>query len=239
MKRASKLIVWLVFISLGAACGGCAREEPSIEIPLNKIWGYQMPGTLDIETLEPDHFGPAARQRLEQNPTDLYNSSLSHQIYMAIGCQVDKKQPIGPGFAVAGTGHEALAAVKKIMEQDQISPQIFPVGTEVSLFFFTRDCWPLKLKNVAMLDNTISIRYQHVPHALNRAYATVSYRYFALIPLGKLPVGNYAVDMVQTTERKYTGQGFETVGKEVGEKRVCKSFAFVIIGRDEEESNHP
>lgn len=55
---------------------------------------------------------------------------------MAIRHQVEENQPIGPGFAVAGTGYEALAAAKEIVVQNKIPSQTFPAGTEVSLFSF-------------------------------------------------------------------------------------------------------
>jgi len=69
-------------------------------------------------------------------------------------------------------------------------------------------------------------------------YATVVNRYFALIPIGKLPTGSYAVDVVQTTERAYTMPGFQEASKEVGEKRICKSFAFTIVQGKKEAANN-
>jgi len=235
MKRASNLIVWAVLMFLLGAISGCSSEEPGIEIPLGKIWAWEMPGTKDIRTLEPKHFGPAVRQLPGQPQYDLVESSLWYQIYMAIDFSPEK-QPVGPGFAVAGTEHKALAAVTEALKQNLKPLQTFPFGAEISLFFFTRDSgWPLHLKSVVKSGNTLTIRYYFVPHRSTGFIAGSSNRYFALIPLGKLPVGNYVVDMVQTMEKKYTGGDFQTVGKEFGEKCVCKSFAFTVV-RDEEGS---
>jgi len=239
MKRASNRIVWLVLILLLSVCSGCSREEPGVEIPLNTIWGFQMAETLDIQTLEPDHFGLALRQLSAKEQIDLYDNSLSHRIYFAIGRREDEKQPIRTGFAVAGTGREALTRVKKIMDEDQILQQKFPAGTDVSLFFFTRDSgWPVRIKSIVKYENnnTIVIQYYPVPHKLRGTHAMVTYRHFALIPIGKLSASNYVVDVVQTTERKYTGQKFQRIGKEFGEERVCKSFAFSVAANRKDET---
>ncbi len=238
MKRASNLIVWPVLMLLLATSVGCSREEPGVEIPLNKIWAWKMPGTQDIKTLEPKHFGPTVRKLPEQEQVDLLLSSLSQQIDFAIGRQTDEKQPIGPGFAVAGTGHKALASVKEAMEQDQMPSQTFTFGTDISLFFFTRSSgWPVQLKSVAKLENTITVQYYFVPHRSNDLIFGRSNRYFALIPLGILPAGSYSVNAFQTIERKYTGRDFQTVDKEAGEKRVCKSFTFTVVQDENEACN--
>jgi len=235
MKRANNFSVCLVLIFLGAACSGCEREEPGVEIPLNKIWGHAIPGTQDMHLLEPEHFGPVVRQLPGQEQHDLFESSLWYQIHMAIDPPSGEQQ-IGPGFAVAGTGHESLAAVKKILQQEQKPSQAFPAGAKVSLFFFTRDSyWPVHIKSVAKSENAITIRYYFVPHRSTGLVAGSSCRYFALIPLGKLPVGNYAVDVIQTLERKYQGRGYQVLGKEVGEKYVCKSFAFTVVHDEKED----
>jgi len=134
MQRTSYLVVWPVLVLFSVVSGGCAREEPGVEIPLNEIWAKGMSSTQNIRTLEPDHFGPTEGLFPGQNQVELLDSSLSNKIHMAIGRQADEKQPIGPGFAVAGTGRQALSAVKDVMEQDQTPQQNFLVGTDVSLF---------------------------------------------------------------------------------------------------------
>lgn len=239
MKRANNRTVWAVLMVLLVGSNGCARQEPGVEIPLNKIWARAIQGTQDIYLLEPDHFGPAVRQLPGQEQLDLLLSSLSQQIEFAIRRRADGKQPIGPGFVVAGSGREALAAVKEVMEQDQMPPQTFFAGTEMSLFFFTRLTGrPVQLKNVAKSGNTITIGYYFVPRKSNGMYTMAMHRYFAVIPLGNLPAGTYAVDMVQTTVRKYTGRKFRAVSKEVGKQLVCQSFVFTVMPNEKEARNN-
>jgi len=78
MQRTSKLIVWPVLVLLlFVGIRGCSR---GVEIPLDTIWtrGIRgMPGTQNIETLEPGHFGPAVRQLSDQEQIDLLDSSLT------------------------------------------------------------------------------------------------------------------------------------------------------------------
>jgi len=228
-RTSNNLILWPVLILLMVASSGCSSEEPGVEIPLNTIWGYLMPGTLDIETLEPDHFGPAVRQLPEQERIDLLMSSLCQQISQSIHRQSEMKQPIGTGFAVAGTGREALAAVKEALGKNQIPPQTFPADTEVSLFFFTRDSGRyVHLKDVRQGKGFATIRYRFVPHSISIKITANMTRHFVLIPVGKIPAGQYEVDIVQSPMEKKYRKHHQAVSEEWVEKIICKSFWFAI-----------
>jgi len=234
MKRVNYRIVGLALVLLGAASGGCARAEPGVEIPLNTIWGYMIPGTRLIQKLEPEHFGLRVPRQEQEN---LQSSHLWQPIYMAIRRQEEKK-PIGPGFAVAGSGYEALVAVKEIMEQDEIPPQTFPAGTEITLFFFTRDLREgFRLKEAKQLEETISIHYQFGTGFQysdgTRIYHMSSSQHFALIPLGKPSEGKIAVKMIEHISKKdarFARPFFEEHAK----KQICKSFVFTIVSEDAE-----
>jgi len=92
----------------------------------------------------------------------------------------------------------------------------------------------LTFSSVAKSDDKITIRYYFVPHKSKGSISSSLGMYFALIPLENLPAGNYSVDIVRTTELKYTGRNFQPVGKEIGEKRVCKSFVFTVVDKRED-----
>ncbi len=244
----------LVWLAVGVGCADTAEkkgtakpekavsvetvltDEPGRIIPLDKIWGHMISGAQDIRDLEPDHFGPAVQELPGSERWRFHSSSLSHQISQAIDRRSVKRQPIGPGFAVAGTGREALVAVKEIMEQDRMPSQTFPAGTEVSLFFFTRDSGAhIGLNDVKQSSETVTIRY-HIqvfmaPHQDEVVSTLDLNRYFALIPFGKPAVGNYAVDvapsLVEEVKEQYR-RHYRGVNKEDLKKHVCQSFSFSI-----------
>jgi len=131
-----------------------------------------MLGTQNIHDLEPDHFGSTAPKLPGQGN---YHSSLSHRIFLSLARQAKESQPIGPGFIVAGTGHEALAAVKQILEHDQIPSQTFLAGTEVTRALGMG----FQLKEVKKSNETVTIRYQFGSDGSKRVQLMASTYYFA------------------------------------------------------------
>jgi len=205
-------------------------EAGSMVIPLNTIWGHMIPGTQSIRLLESEHL----KKLSEQERADIQDSSLVKQIYMAIKRQ-ENRQPIGPGFAVVGSGYEALRAVSEIMERDQIPPQIFPVGTEVSLFFFTRSMGPgFQMKKVRQSKEAVSICYQLVPDDAPGVILLASTRYFAVMSLGKPAAGNHAVNMIEQPTKRKRGKYDRRTFELPTEKIICRSFTFAIESVDTE-----
>jgi len=188
-------------------------DKDAIIIPLNNIWAYNMPGVPNAQSLGTDHSG----------------SLLARQISQAIWHRAGKKQQIEAGFAVAGSGLKALEAVKEIMVQNQVPSQTFSTDSEFSLFFFTRNSKRhIYLKDVRLSNETVTIRYfipKISPTGINTMSST---QHFALIPLSKLPTGNYAVDIVEfSMENKHEKQ-YRLKSKERIEKIICKPFVFSI-----------
>lgn len=173
-----------------------------------------------MQRLEAERSGP--QEPGLENPQDL---GLWHPIYMAIDRQ-DESQPIGPGFAVAGSGYEALVAVKKIMEQGQTPPQSFAAGTEISLFFFTREMgWgTFGLKDIRQTKKAVTIRYQHNTGSPSAVKLAASSYCFALIPIGKPSTGNHAVNVVRLPIKGHS----RATSADTVEERICKSFSFSI-----------
>jgi len=226
----------LVCLTVGVGCAYAADGEKklgkaeTVVIPLDQIWARSIPGTQDIKTLEPDHFRPAEGLLAGQKQAKHFFNSLSHQIYKAIDRRAETKKPIGPGFAVAGSGREALKAAKEIMEQDQIPPQIFPAGTEISLFFFTRGLgMRFKLKEVRQSNETVTIGFQFGSYSTSDPVEMMSAYRFALIPLGKPVSGDLAVNMIeQPPKNKFENIDLPISYKQRAKKGICKSFTFTI-----------
>jgi len=229
MKRASNLAVWLVLIFFGAAGGGCSREEPSIEIPLNKIWAVEMPGTKDVRKLEPIHFGAATRQLPQNEQTKLLISSLKFQIFQAIYNRQKKGEPIGPGFTVAGKGKEALESVHGILKNGVPIPSSISTNAEATLFFYgALNGQYLQLKKVYIEKRQMILQFQLVPHMTMEMT-----QHFALIPLGKLPIGNYTVTIKQVLTEKEINNPNPMMDASYFQKKrkewVCQDFQFAVV----------
>ena len=207
-------------------------DEPgSTIIPLKNIWGHGIGGTKSVSLAMQERIGSVGPKL---NQEDHHGDFSWIQIHTALRRQEEEHQPIGSGFAVAGSGHEALVAVNEILEQNKKIPQNFPPGSEVSLFFFTRTLQEsMYFKEVRQSSETVSIRYQFVPDLMpsigKEVVSTSEFTlYFALIPLGKPAAGNYSVDVARAPVEKKYRKGYFPVSKEIDENFVCKSFTFMI-----------
>jgi len=222
MQRTNYLVVWPVLALLLATSGGCARTEPGVEIPLSKIWAWEMLETKDVRNLEPNNFfldGFQVEKRIE-----LLKSSISHGILAAIDKQGQQK-PIGPGFAIPGSDQDALLIAKAHLEQDKIPPHEFRSGSDLTLFFYTRkfDRY-VRIKKVLVAGYNIAIQYHFVPHVTRDVSL-----HFALIPLVDVKAGNYQVKLVQLPmEEKHKSLNFKPLGIETREKYICQSFGFKV-----------
>jgi hypothetical protein len=158
------------------ACVACCSNsfaEDAVEIPLDQIWAWDMPGTINIQTLEK---GTPSEDWLMTKIRDEQHS----KGWMA---------KAGSAFAVEGTGLKALENAYDIILGKQSRPT--SLSGEVSVIFFSLAAGNyVHLTNVERDQNTINVRYKFVRH--EEKHLT---RHFAIIPLGKLPKGKYKVDI--------------------------------------------
>jgi hypothetical protein len=96
---------------------------------------------------------------------------------------------------------------------------------EFTLVFFSHPLsYYTRLREVKREADKIIVRYQFEPHTKPEATA-----HFALIPLGKLPGGEYHVDYQQIPlDQKYREMGFEPIEPEA-RQIVPRDFSFKII----------
>jgi len=84
------------------------------------------------------------------------------------------------------------------------------------------------LKDVRQTKETVTIRYQFAPHCVSEMISANLTCHFALIPLGKMPTGDYSVNIVRLPmENKYE-KNHRPVSTGQEEKIICKSFRFSI-----------
>lgn len=214
-----KRIAILLALILGSV--GCAKE-----IPLSETWALRMPGTKNVQELEPEHYGKSQQGLAEEQQLEHLTQSFSHQIPQLIN-EKAKSKPIGEGFVVIGTGKQALEDIKKAL--DTTPPTTLPANEELTLFFYSRLYGSyVHLKHVARSDKTVTIEFAFVTHRTKDMT-----NHFALIPLGKLSPGNYEVKITPSSNKRLSGKGWtlESAAKDF----VCQPFRFLVRNSDELE----
>ncbi len=221
-------LVWLAG-GMGCAYAADGEEKPekaeTVVIPLDQIWAYKMPGTRPMNAF------------LQRGVYVTPEGSLLGEIRRALVQEPVKgtSRPIQwkdakPGFAVLGTGMDALREAHAVLVKKQEPRKSFPVDTEITLVFFSYDAGSyVHLHRVDRQDNVVEIRYQFVPH-----YSLDGSEHFALIPLGKLPAGKQRVNVIQSPlQQKHVDKfGVQPLRTEWGRRIVCKSFSFLVTDQD-------
>jgi hypothetical protein len=189
---------------------GPAKE--AVVIPLDDIWAYNIPGTKNIQELDPDH-----------------NISLS---IGSLGIlQLIGKKKASPGYVVPGTGREALTVARKKLPPGEMPPNELPEGTDISLVYYSHGfSQHIVLHRVERLGNAINIRYR-----FDDKGNTGLSQHYALIPLGKLPEGKYQVNMIPVWDKlvEMSPSYYLNVADDV-QRTVCQSFEFTITPAENE-----
>jgi hypothetical protein len=226
---------WLLIVGalmFGLLLYFCAPAQRQIErselatIPLDQIWAFDMPGTHDVQELEPDKFGEHTRGLPSAERSRLLDESITDQIRVALDKDRPSKGTIAkPGFAVLGTGAEALQGAYDVLVKKKTPDKSFPLGSNVTLVFFSHLCGQyVHLVDVERKRNAIKIQYQFVPH-MN---ADLTW-HFALIPVGKLPIGKYGVEIIQLPGGKdKTGHFVGGLSADQARQIVCQPFSFSV-----------
>jgi len=219
MKRLS-LVTWF-FVLLSAT----AAAEDTKDIPLDQIWGYNLPGTRDIAGIP----FPQQKEGVGQTYTylDQEREHNIEQIRLALAMKPTGEKAL-PGFVIPGQlNSRILLGVHPQLrgKPGPIKRDSFPAGDELTLVFFSHPLsYFARLRKVEQEGNQITVYYQFEPHTTPEA--TV---HFALIPLGELPPGEYRVTYKQTPiDEKYRAAGFEPVHPEASEI-VCRDFSFTVV----------
>jgi hypothetical protein len=184
-------------------------------IPLDQIWAYEMPGTRDIRNLEPK------RATGNLSTEALIRDSLVLQIRRTLQNRPKPGEKAGPAFVVVGTEKEALKNAHAVMvaKDEKEPPRLLPANTDLSLVFYAYTGGRyVRLDSVEKSERLIVIKYHLESHST--ANATI---HFALIPIGKLPVGAVQVKIEQLPPTDEKGQPLP-----MRDERhiVCDSFTF-------------
>jgi hypothetical protein len=224
MKSLPLIAVCILASSLSVVVIAEDAVEQSKEIPLDQIWAYEMPGTLDVRELEPDRFGAKVRNLGSEEQIKRSKESLTFQIMKSMGV-ANRGVQVVPGFAVLGSGKEALRNAHTILVNGQKPRETFPANSKISLVFFSKVFgYYVHLDKVEREGTTITIKYFFVPHR-----ETVTSTHFALIPLGELVAGEWQVDVARSP---WPGSPKFSIHPEPAAEWdpivVCRPFSFTI-----------
>lgn len=186
--------------------------EPSanaIDIPLASIWGSGMPGTIDIQEINSDH--------------DDVRESVLNAIRKAHSMRKiwDKA---GKGFAVAGTGKQALEQVAMIVTGRKLTRSNFSPDEDINLFLFTRSGGTIvRLDRITRDGHQIRVEYHF--GSRNDVGTPLT---FALVPLGKLDKGRYSVEMIMKPPQPAPMNTFQAISPNHLETVLSQNFSFSV-----------
>ncbi len=205
----------MFFKTLGIAfflCSAVAADD-TVTIPLKDIWALEMPGTKDVNELDPKQLLiPMVIGQLRRIPVD----------------QLPPYKPAdaGEAFAVVGSGTNALKAAYRVFVDKKKPPQSFASNDAISIVFFAYQFGAyVHVDHVERNGTTIEIFYRFVPHLT----AEVT-QHFAIIPVGHLSAGDYDVKITQLPMMGgYVPPKAIPIDQDAEQKYVCKPFSFSVI----------
>lgn len=211
----SRILIGL--FSTALALAEPLNEQIPQEIPLDKIWGYNLPGTRDIRELEP-------KRDVRNMPRKEYVwGSFVNRISSRLTKWPKKGEKARPAFVVKGTGKDALKNADEVFLNAKAPMQSMPADTELSLVFFVHVTgWEVRIASVEKAAGQIRLKYQCV----TSPQQTSGYTRFALIPLGKLRPGKVEVTIEQLPTADDQGKPARPVQEP--DRMVCNSFSFTV-----------
>lgn len=246
-------IVVAVWVGLLCSKSAVAQELPKVEIPLTSIWALDMPGTRDIYGLDLMNFAERSSpgwgyeefRSERQNSIDEIRTALASWPAgeeSLPGFVVGRKTDFGvlraAGMALA-RGLKSYGPRPKLaydLHERHFGTYSFPSGDESTLVFFSHpSSYYIRLVSVTRQGNQFTVRFKAEPH-----YTAESTVHFALIPLGKLPAGEYLVRYEQVgMDRKYFERGFVPFTPQQERRLICRHFNFVVWDRPADELIEP
>jgi len=198
--------------------GDPLKEQPeTVKIPLDQIWAYKMPGTRKIEK-----FAGLADLKL-------LGSIFESQVLRAE--RLKFKDVARPGFAVSGSGQVALRAAHAVFVKGKTPRAEFSPNDQIVIVFFSEPHGgnQVRIEQVERQGDHIEIQYRLEPYFERSLSET-----FALIPLGKMTVGKYRVEMRQLPrEQKFIHWGYQPLDKKWSCEVLCRAFNFIVTEKRE------
>ena len=211
-------------------------EPEVVTIPLDQIWANKLPGTKDIRELEPELLSKNLRGLDSRQQLAVMEKTLWHQLQVAL-CSTSPLWPqdgqeARPAFAVQGTGLEALPNANAVLAKGKAPAEKLSAASDFSMIVFMFQFGArIELLSVARRGREIEVDYRFIQRIERWQTA-----HLAIIPLGKLPVGEYEVRLVQqpTGRESFEGpyvalEGKPRINLEAGKRFVSKGFRFTVV----------
>jgi hypothetical protein len=193
-------------IAVSSASLSVADEKPG-EIPLKEVWALNMPGTKDVNELDPyDGDEPTAVTKI-------------NRVFFT---KMDEETPPGKCFIVPGVGEEALKNAADVLVCNEPRPKGVPLGDPASLVFYSHPApGYVQLDSIELSGALITINYRVAVHDTANVTA-----HFALIPLRDLSEGKYAVKLNQVAAK---GTRVAMPDPKRTERAVCDPCSFLVV----------
>ena len=163
-------------------------RDGAFRIPLDTIWAEGMEGTRDVK-------------ELDANPRDVRSPSRTIRNWLRLQRGPLRDPPLGgkplaSGFVVLGTDERALKMAREKIAQPRKDTDGFLANSDVSIVVYGIPTGGrLQIAAVDRLDSVITVSYRIVADENPDKSGQ-----YAIIPLGKLPPGEYDVRMVQIAD---------------------------------------
>ena len=173
----------------------------AVEIPLDQVWGFDLPGTRDVAGLTLPVVDEKVRPGMDHEHYRTGRAYAIEEIRQSLTTKpLSMRSP--PGVALSGEADAdtlrriggRLVGIKKMGRPVGYDPSEFglmqsrPLSPDepTTLVVFSHPCsYFFRLKRVERDPGVITVQYQFEPH-----FSPESTVHFALIQLGKLPIGD-------------------------------------------------
>jgi hypothetical protein len=224
MSRTSVVSSLFLISILTAQTLGESSSDKTTAIPLDRIWAYKMPGTRDIKSLSKNVPADELDMRLLNAALELSYERAERMKF---------KDVARPGFAIPGNGRTALHTALAVFIDWGARRNELSSADELTIAFFSEPIsrYAVQIRQVTRKDNVIEIQYELVPDTDRGSHVN-----FALIPIGKLPVGTYRVELRQLPRDLKPAEikmGFKTLDEEWSRNFLSKPFSFIVTEKRE------
>lgn len=146
-----KCLTFTIVALLSLCAVGYSAETK--KIPLDQIWAYKMPGTLDIAALSKNVPADELDMRLMKAVLELSYHRAERMKF---------KDVARPGFAVSGNGRSALHAALAVFIDPGVHREKFSSEDEITLVYFSEPLsrYQVQVREIKREDHEIEIRYE-------------------------------------------------------------------------------
>jgi hypothetical protein len=234
-------------VALGLGSPALAEEtQPETQvIPLagSWCWNIKAPGMHRMFTQ------PTTRLRPDKAYLDS-EENLLHESMSALRSPIVDSKPVpnhSPGFAVVGTGMEALQHAHDIWVRKEPVKTELPADTDLSLVIRTAGdiavLLSLTKENLRPggIGQSFELKYQwpYVQTTEERVMSgpRIDWAGIALIPIGKLPVGKYEVRITRVPYEPKSGETLIPIPPDWNDLIICQPFVFEV--KENEQATPP